>query len=408
MDLRTTGMEFASEMVVKADPDGDERRRGAHDAGPRRPLAPAALAALSRRLATFAVYGPVEPRLAVPVPWPVADRLGARARRAPISHPLYVGGVRFSVDTLIYCVTMIEIGFQAVLVRAPVEDLRHPGKPVSQAPARPSLFDRAFTGARHCARRRAAGDGGVSARRRPADLGGARNSAAPGREGDPRRHPSSLSLSLGFEIILSSSHAELFEARTSEPSPGPSPTAATGRIPLGLNPARRKPGSRRRAGDEWVERRFARRDDRPPARLARLPGRDVDAHGTQAPVGAARTERGESLLTDIPQMAVDPSPRCDFLAGARQIRAYRRTIRPGTDDGDLLVGHFRASPASPRCATPSRAENEEIEAAATVGVRRFVLLPDLRDERHRAMVVPSDVDDDVEVLHDRLTANAAL
>ncbi len=32
-----------------------------------------------------------------------------------LANPVYVSGVRFSVDTLIYCVAMIEIGFQAVL-----------------------------------------------------------------------------------------------------------------------------------------------------------------------------------------------------------------------------------------------------------------------------------------------------
>ena len=114
MDLRTTGMEFASEMVVKATlmgmnvveapttlgPDG---RRARRTCGP------------SRRLATFAGLVLFSPDWLFVYPGLSLIALGLALGVALISHPLYVGGVRFSVDTLIYCVTMIEIGFQAVL-----------------------------------------------------------------------------------------------------------------------------------------------------------------------------------------------------------------------------------------------------------------------------------------------------
>ena len=68
LDLQAPGMEFASEMVVKATIRTAAHRRGADHAVARRPLAPAASEELARRLAAPALPAAVQPALAVPAP----------------------------------------------------------------------------------------------------------------------------------------------------------------------------------------------------------------------------------------------------------------------------------------------------------------------------------------------------
>ena len=65
MDLQTTGMEFASEMVIKSTLEAVENHRGARHAAPGRAVAPAALEAVARRLAAPAVHAAVLAALAV-------------------------------------------------------------------------------------------------------------------------------------------------------------------------------------------------------------------------------------------------------------------------------------------------------------------------------------------------------
>ena len=65
LGLQATGMEFASEMVVKATLRGAEDHRGAHHAQEGRPQPPAAPAELAGRLAAPAVPAAVQPALAV-------------------------------------------------------------------------------------------------------------------------------------------------------------------------------------------------------------------------------------------------------------------------------------------------------------------------------------------------------
>ncbi len=67
LDLQSPGMEFASEMVVKATLRRTADRRGADDTVAGRPLAAAAPAQLARRLAALAVPVAVQSSLAVPV-----------------------------------------------------------------------------------------------------------------------------------------------------------------------------------------------------------------------------------------------------------------------------------------------------------------------------------------------------
>jgi hypothetical protein len=115
MDLRTMGMEFASEMVIKATLMNmkvvevpttlsiDGRSRPPH----LRPYRDG-----WRHLRFMTLFSPnwlfLYPGLAL-------ITLGLGAGGILLMHPVYISGVRFSVDTLIYCVTMIETGFQAVL-----------------------------------------------------------------------------------------------------------------------------------------------------------------------------------------------------------------------------------------------------------------------------------------------------
>jgi hypothetical protein len=115
MNLRTTGMEFASEMVIKAtlmklkvievpttlNPDG--RSRPPH----LRPYRDG-----WRHLRFMMLFSPdwlfLYPGLALMV-------IGLALGGVLFFEPILVGGIRLSIDTMIYCATMVEIGFQAAL-----------------------------------------------------------------------------------------------------------------------------------------------------------------------------------------------------------------------------------------------------------------------------------------------------
>ena len=115
MDLRTTGMEFASEMVIKATLlnmnivevpttlDKDGRSRPPH----LRPWRDG-----WRHLRFMLLFSP---NWLFYYPGLLLMSAGMLIGAALITHPLYLGAVRLSVGTLVYCAMMIEIGFQAVL-----------------------------------------------------------------------------------------------------------------------------------------------------------------------------------------------------------------------------------------------------------------------------------------------------
>ncbi|WP_216673456.1 glycosyltransferase family 2 protein [Paraburkholderia solitsugae] len=115
MDLRTRGMEFASEMVIKAtlkhmnvvevpttlSPDG--RSRPPH----LRPYRDG-----WRHLRFMLLFSPnwlfLYPGMLLLV-------AGLLLGGALFPHPVTIHGVRFGIDTLIYCATMTEVGFQLLL-----------------------------------------------------------------------------------------------------------------------------------------------------------------------------------------------------------------------------------------------------------------------------------------------------
>ena len=115
MDLRTTGMEFASEMVIKAKLMGmkivevpatlsrDGRSRPPH----LRPYRDG-----WRHLRFMLLFSPdwlfLYPGLFLMC---AGVLLGSKL----LASPVYIKGVSLSLDTLIYSVTMIEVGFQAIL-----------------------------------------------------------------------------------------------------------------------------------------------------------------------------------------------------------------------------------------------------------------------------------------------------
>jgi len=115
MNLRTTGMEFASEMVIKATITGmriaevpttlspDGRTRPPHLRPYRDGL---------RHLRFMLLFSPnwlfMYPGLAL-------IALGVVLGGLLLAEPIYIKGIRFGLDTLIYCMTMIEVGFQATL-----------------------------------------------------------------------------------------------------------------------------------------------------------------------------------------------------------------------------------------------------------------------------------------------------
>src|ERR1019366_6298191 len=115
MDLRTTGMEFASEMVIKAtmageriaevpatlDPDG--RSRPPH----LRPWRDG-----WRHLRFMLLYSPDWLFL---YPGLLMMLIGMAVGGVLLAQPIYLDSVRLGLDTLIYCGTILVAGFQAIL-----------------------------------------------------------------------------------------------------------------------------------------------------------------------------------------------------------------------------------------------------------------------------------------------------
>ncbi len=115
MDLRTTGMEFASEMVIKAtllnmkivevpttlSPDG--RSRPPH----LRPYRDG-----WRHLRFMLLFSPnwlfLYPGIALML-------MGLIIGASLFISPIYIGNIRFGIDTLIYSAMMIQVGFQSIL-----------------------------------------------------------------------------------------------------------------------------------------------------------------------------------------------------------------------------------------------------------------------------------------------------
>jgi hypothetical protein len=121
-----------------------------------------------------------------------------------LAHPVYVGGVRFSVDTLIYCVTMIEVGFQAVLF-ALLSRTYAIQEGLFPTPLQASLFDRWFSLERGVVFGAALLLVGALLLYKALSIWAAAQFGPLDVEHvTPVVISSSLSLSLGFEIILSS------------------------------------------------------------------------------------------------------------------------------------------------------------------------------------------------------------
>jgi glycosyltransferase involved in cell wall biosynthesis len=115
MDLRTTGMEFASEMVIKATIMKLEIVEVPTTLGPDGRSRPPHLRPFRdgwRHLRFMLLFSPDWLFL---YPGLLLLALGLAASGALYAQPILIGGVRLSIDTMIYCTMMVEIGFQAVL-----------------------------------------------------------------------------------------------------------------------------------------------------------------------------------------------------------------------------------------------------------------------------------------------------
>jgi hypothetical protein len=115
MDLRTTGMEFASEMLIKATLMGMKIVEVPATLGPDGRSRPPHLRPYRdgwRHLRFMLLFSPdwlfLYPGLVLMC---AGLLLGAKL----LASPVYIKGVSLSLDTLIYSVTMIEVGFQAIL-----------------------------------------------------------------------------------------------------------------------------------------------------------------------------------------------------------------------------------------------------------------------------------------------------
>jgi len=144
MDLRTTGMEFASEMVIKATLmkmkivevpttlSQDGRSRPPH----LRPYRDG-----WRHLRFMLLFSPNWLFL---YPGLFLMALGLTAAAVLLATPVHFGSVHFNVDTLIYCVTLVEIGFQATLF-ALLSRAYAIQEGLFPKPPRPSVFETLFT-----------------------------------------------------------------------------------------------------------------------------------------------------------------------------------------------------------------------------------------------------------------------
>ena len=115
MDLRTTGMEFASEMVIKATMMGMkivEVPTKLSPGGRRRPPHLRPYRDGWRHLRFMLLFSP---KWLFFYPGLVLMALGVVLGAMLLVKPIDIEGVRLSIDTLIYCMTMIEVGFQAML-----------------------------------------------------------------------------------------------------------------------------------------------------------------------------------------------------------------------------------------------------------------------------------------------------
>jgi len=204
MDLRTTGMEFASEMVIKATLMGmrivevptnlsrDGRSRPPH----LRPYRDG-----WRHLRFMLLFSPnwlfLYPGLVLMF---AGLLLGAQL----LASPVYIRGVRLSVDTLIYSVTMIEVGFQAVLF-ALLSRAYAVQEGLFPRPPKPTVFDIIFKLERGIILGSVLIILGLALFLYAFSLWGSTNFGLLDVEKvTPIVIGSSISLSLGFEIILSS------------------------------------------------------------------------------------------------------------------------------------------------------------------------------------------------------------
>jgi glycosyltransferase involved in cell wall biosynthesis len=204
MDLRTTGMEFASEMVIKATLMGmriievpttlsrDGRSRPPH----LRPYRDG-----WRHLRFMLLFSPNWLFL---YPGLVLMFAGLLLGVQLLANPVYIKGVRLSVDTLIYSVTMFEVGFQAVLF-ALLSRAYAVQEGLLPRPPKPAVFDVIFKLERGIILGSVLIILGLALFLHAFSLWGSTNFGPLDVEKvTPIVIGSSISLSLGFEVILSS------------------------------------------------------------------------------------------------------------------------------------------------------------------------------------------------------------
>jgi len=115
MDLRTTGMEYASEMVIKATLLGQRIAEVPTTLSPDGRTRPPHLRPYRdgwRHLRFMLIFSPNWLFL---YPGLILMAVGLLAGGVLLGQPIRLHGLRFSVDTLIYCSAMVATGFQAVL-----------------------------------------------------------------------------------------------------------------------------------------------------------------------------------------------------------------------------------------------------------------------------------------------------
>ena len=115
MDLRTTGMEFASEMVIKATQKKMRLAEVPTTLSPDGRSSAAAPAPLPGRLAASSLHAALQPQLALPLPRPRPHDHLRRPGKLLVQGPVAIGTPTLNVNTLIYCAFFLLIGFQSVM-----------------------------------------------------------------------------------------------------------------------------------------------------------------------------------------------------------------------------------------------------------------------------------------------------
>ena len=225
LGLRAGGMEFASEMIVKASLAELQHQRGAHHAAPRRPLACAAPAQLPRRLAPPAVPAACSARTGCSS-CPASSLFAIGAVGTAVLTFGHIGGL--DIAGLLYAAALTIIGYQALWFGLLMQTYAE-SRGILPEGRRMRRVRRTLTLERGLILGRGAVVDRRARRGRSRCCAGGRPTSAPLNPAQNVRviTPAILGLVLGSQTILGSFSIGVLGIRTAAPDDPPPPTSAT-------------------------------------------------------------------------------------------------------------------------------------------------------------------------------------